>query len=112
MKIGRYVANGDAFGAESIIYFVLRKLVTDESKGNGGEFRPIGGIAKRSEEAIDVHRRKLLTEEVAAVADGRGDLQRRGLRDVRVPGHISSPMRLEQSTRPSEGSAARLRRFR
>ena len=110
MQIRRDVTDGESQGVEPVAQIRLGRSVADE-----GERSPagvIGFLRERGEEPLDVHGRELVAKEVAALPNGRRGLQSRGPGNVDVADQGASPMFLEQSTSPSDGSMARLRPFR
>lgn len=110
VQIGRDVADGESQGVEPVAQIRLGRPVADE-----GERSPrgvIGFLPERGKKPLDVHGRELIAKEVAAPANGRRGLQSRGPGNVDAAAQSASPMFLEQSTSPSDGSTARWMPFR
>ena len=113
VKIGRDVANREPHGAKPIPQVRVGHPVADEGERNGGGVTGLLRLScERRQEAINIHVRKSLTEEVITALNGSGDLEGRCLSDISVVVHSSSPMSFPQRTSPSEGSMARCRPFR
>ena len=110
MEIGRHVPDQQRHGVQPVPQVGLRHVVTDECEGHPGHV--VRELGQGGEEALNVHGRKLGAEEMSAFPDDPGDLEGGGLRDIAVAVQRTSPISVEQSTRPSEGSNAMLRLLR
>ena len=110
MEIGRHVPEEQTHGVQPVPEVGLRHFVADEGERYPG--RLLDQLRERREEALDVHGRKLRAEEMSAVANDPGDLDRGGLCDIAVAVQSTSPISAEQSTRPSDGSNAMFRLLR
>ena len=110
MEIGRDVPDRQRHGVQPVPEVGVGNAVADQREGHARHV--VRELCEGGEEVRDVHGRKLGTEEMPAFADDPGDLQRGGLRDIAVAVQRTSPISVEQSTRPSEGSKAMLRLLR